>query len=459
MRIKRLAQIVFCLWIAAMLVVWGIFRNEPQCYDACRFIRNAIINWNNGTLYPSHADLYQDYITAVGYTNLLQLIHLLFGNVGWMQIVNLVMNIGIVCEMFYIARKLFSSTTGYIAMVMYCLMTTNLFPFLQLTTEIPYLFLALSGFTLCTRVACSPGPGNHAKVSDALLLAIAGISFALAHTMRPLELALLVPMAIYMCYTAYKSKDNNTVVWKKASHRLAALLLPYFIVLLGIGLFFKHQSGVFCNGAMTGWYNLVRSTDDKHPVSNSWTTSFEKGGIAYVADWEHTTVMERNAVFRDASLKWIAHHPLKYAAIYAVRAVKLWGADYFYIPDLTGYDNLTVVEKMENPRHASMIRRMVEICYSAVWYVVFLFFLIGIVKMIRQKSLVAKGVESSGANILLLLSIIVFGTLGTALFPVEIRYHYPYTWAMTILGAETLRQIILSRQQKDKSKASLQTRA
>lgn len=107
MNLRIASRVVFCLWVMAMLVVWAIFHDEPQCIDAQRFIRNAFNNWNNRTLYPSRIDLYQDYITAVGYTNYIQLVHLCLGKIGWIQFINMAMNVAIACEC-TMWRKVFS---------------------------------------------------------------------------------------------------------------------------------------------------------------------------------------------------------------------------------------------------------------------------------------------------------------------------------------------------------------
>lgn len=461
MKIKRLAQIVFCLWIAAMFVVWVLFHNEPLVVDACRFIGNAINNWNNGTLYPSKPDLYQDYITAIGYSNMLQLIHLIFGNIGWTQFVNMAMNIGIVLEMFYIAKRLFSATTGYIAVTLYCLMVTNLFPFIQLMTEIPYLFFALSGFTLCVKAVCGVTSEKHHSLFTVSLLVASGIIFAIAHTIRPLELAFLVPAIGFTVYMSPRLYHKAQSAWKTVCRNVVSLIIPYVIILLSIGFFYKAQTGVFITGSMTGWYDIVRSADPDIPISSSWSSVYEKGGIAYTPDWEGTTVIERNEVFRNAFFEWLKQHPFRYTAIVAVRAVKLWGADYFLMPNLTGYDDLETDEKLPEPQRqrAFVIRRVVEVGYSVVWYIAFAFFIVGLVKFIRHKGHYYQGNDNCNASAILLLSILVLGTIGTALFPVEIRYHYPYTWAMTILGSESLKNVMVSWQQKRQRKAGLQTHA
>lgn len=432
-----------------MFVVWSIYRNEPQCIDACRFVRNAVNNYNNGTLYPSRIDLYQDYITAVGYSNLLQLIHVIFGRLGWMQFVNMAMNIGIVCEMYYIAWRLFSPATGYIAVSLYCLMTTNIFPFLQLVTEIPYLFFAMSGFALCLRALQFSASTSRVVV----LFVVAGISFGIAHTMRPLELAFLVPVVGYVIYATAKAGLRKVRVVANCM----AVLLPYFILLFGVGMYFKAQTGVFINGSMTGWYNFVRAADPKSPISSGWTSQYEKGGIAYIPHWERHTVVERNNVFRDSSLKWLEQHPFKFTAIFAIRAAKLWGADYFYIPNITGYDDKVADEAMPNPSRALIIRRVVEIGYSFVWYATLLLCVMSLMRFIRKKKFGDDNQQS--ASYWLLLSVLILGTIGTALFPVEVRYHYPYTWAMTILGAESIRELVMRRKVKKQNSSNHQTRA
>ena len=44
-----------------------------------------------------------------------------------------------------------------------------------------------------------------------------------------------------------------------------------------------------------------------------------------------------------------------------------------------------------------------------------------------------------------LLSVLFLGTAGTCLFPIELRFHYPYNWALTILAAETVVELMSRR--------------
>lgn len=441
MRFKRIARLVFCLWILAMLIVWVIFHDEPQCIDACRFMRNAINNWNNGTLYPSRIDLYQDYITAVGYSNYLQLVHFVFGNLGWVQFLNMAMNISIVCELFYIARTFFNDFVGYASVVLYCLMTTNLFPFLQLVTEIPYLFLALSAFCLSVKSLHLDLESNIKNFASVLLLIVAGVFFAVAHTIRAVELAFVVPTAVYTFLLSFKKFGNV----RHAVERLTALLLPYCLSLLFIGLFFKAQTGVFVNGAMTGWHNFIKISDEQSPVSTGDSYVYMPGGYAYISKWEQYTFAERDSIYKDRSIKWVRQHPFRFLAVYVARCAKLWGADYFYIPNLTGYEDYQTVIHSNNATRGLFIRRGIEICYSAVWYVVFLVFLSSVVfaikKYLNENTICRHHFSEKALGYCTLLMVIVLGTLGTCLFPIEIRFHYPYTWAVTIIAGSFFQRL------------------
>jgi hypothetical protein len=338
MNLRIASRVVFCLWVVAMLVVWAIFHDEPQCVDAHRFIRNAFNNWNNGTLYPSRIDLYADYITAIGYTNYIQLVHLCLGKIGWIQFINMAMNVAIACEMYYVAKSFFGSMTASVAMILFCLTTTNIFPPIQLVTEIPYLFLALSGFTVCVYVAKRrPGRKMH-PVKSFALLALSGVIFAVAHTVRAVELAFVVPALALLVWSAFLGDDTTAarkLSVKKATARVASVLLPYVIVLMGIGFFYKTQTGVYLNGPMTGWHNFVKVADSVDPVSTGDSPVYEPGGYAYIPSWDKYTFAERDSMYKEMSLRWLRNHPSQFLWAYVRRCVKLWGADYYYIPGLT----------------------------------------------------------------------------------------------------------------------------
>lgn len=441
MKLRRIAQIVFSLWIVAMVLVWTIFRNEPQCVDANRFIHNAIANWNNGTLYPSRIDLYQDYITAIGYTNLLQLAHLLFGQLGWMQLVNMAMNIGIVLEIFYIARRLFSPATGYVAVVLYCLMTTNLFSFLQLVTEIPFLFITLSAFTICLKASQLNGNKRFLSI---ILLCLSGILFAFAHTIRAVEMAFIIPGICFLVFQEVENAHSRKSALKRNFINIAALLIPYAFVLIATGLFYKSQTGIYVNRPMTGWHNFIKIADDNDPITTSNPTIYSPGRYAYIPNWDKYTFEERDSIYRDMSIDWLKKHPAKFLSVYGIRILLFWSADYFYIPNLTSYDDINIVRTRPDASRAMIIRRLIEIGYSAIYYIAFVLFIIGIISEIRKRHQVSRIqhlYNPASIGRITLLLIIILGTAGSCLFPIEIRFHYPYTWAMTILAADAFLKI------------------
>lgn len=451
MNLRKASRVFFCLWVVAMLVVWAIFHDEPQCIDAQRFIRNAFNNWNNRTLYPSRIDLYQDYITAVGYTNYIQLVHLCLGKIGWIQFINMAMNVGIACEMYYVAKSFFGSTTASIALILFCLTTTNIFPTIQLVTEVPYLFLALSGFTVCVYVAKRRLGRKMHPVKSFALLALSGVIFAVAHTVRAVELAFVVPALALLVWSAFLGDDATAarkLSVKKATARVASVLLPYGIVLMGIGFFYKAQTGVYLTGPMTGWHNFIKVADSVNPVSTGVSPVYEPGGYAYIPSWDKYTFAERDSMYKEMSLRWLRNHPSQFLWAYVRRCVKLWGADFYYLPGLTSHVYFQYVIHQPGAEKTLLKMRLKEICYSAVWYFIFLLFIFGTVKMAKSilKNKPNALVRVSGSlfqqwNFVggtILLFVMFLGTVGTCLFPIEIRFHYPYNWAVTILAAQTL---------------------
>ena len=451
LNLRKASRIVFGLWIVAMLVVWVIFHNEQQCVDAQRFVRNAFNNWDNGTLYPSRIDLYADYITAIGYTNYIQLVHLCLGKIGWIQFINIAMNIAIACEMYYVARSFFGITTAYVALILFCLTTTNLFPPLQLVTEIPYLFLALSSFTVCVYVAKGLSGRKMHPAKSCALLVLSGVIFAIAHTVRAVELAFVVPALVLLAWSVFLS-DGTTATRQrlvaKATARVASVLLPYVIVLVGIGFFYKAQTGIYLNGPMTGWHNFIKVADTDNPVSTGDSPVYEPGGYAYIPSWDKYTFAERDSMYKEMGLRWLRSHPSQFLWAYVRRCVKLWGADYYYLPGLTSSISFQYAIHQPGAEKALLKMRLKEVCYSAVWYFILLLFIVGLIRTLRMAINTRHSApQPAGASPFqqwnfvggtVLLFVMCLGTAGTCLFPIEIRFHYPYNWALTILGAQSL---------------------
>ena len=64
------------------------------------------------------------------------------------KFLNVLLNIGILANIFYLTRYFFNQITAYLSVIIFCLLPTNVFALIWILSELPYLFLALTGFSL-----------------------------------------------------------------------------------------------------------------------------------------------------------------------------------------------------------------------------------------------------------------------------------------------------------------------
>jgi hypothetical protein len=110
------------LWIVSQIIVIAVFWGKPQYYDAAYYLHLATKSSANGSWYPFVKNMHDDFIVAPGFINYLILQIKLFGTVNVNAIFNLLMNIGIAAEIFYLGKKFFSPKTAAISVIFWCML-------------------------------------------------------------------------------------------------------------------------------------------------------------------------------------------------------------------------------------------------------------------------------------------------------------------------------------------------
>ena len=104
--------------------------------------------FEKGVWYPDVDSIYTSYIWAPGLINFFILQLKLFGTLKANFFLNLLMNVGILWNVWYLSNRFFSRRTAYIAVTLFCLMYSNVMVVLPAGTEVPFLFLSISALSL-----------------------------------------------------------------------------------------------------------------------------------------------------------------------------------------------------------------------------------------------------------------------------------------------------------------------
>lgn len=401
LNIASLCKCVVALWIMAQIVLLIVFWRHPQGSDQGEYMRMAIDCYNRGVWYPDAAYLYEGYIWAPGLVNYFILQLRIFGTLDFNPVFNLLMNIGIVFDIFIIAAKWFSRRTAYIAVILYCLIYSNAMVILPAGTEVPFLFLIITGFTLTLRRS-----GRR--------LAVAGVLFALANWIRPLTIIFLPAVLVYFYIKRYKAADY------------AALLLPLVLLTTLIGLWTKSQIGHFVFQSTTASVNLIMTANDRAYGGVASSLLRDPTSSCYIEDYKSLTYAQEDSIWRARAIDWILRNPEKYAGLYLLKIPGLYVEDSWADRPLLGGDGAVEKAMRSSDNKAGVAKRLpVMAAKSLVYYVMLALFIIAVVRY-RREWRSEKG---------LLLLIVVTGTLVTCVFAVSPRYHYPWLFAMVIWAA------------------------
>ena len=170
----KLAKLSVGLWIIIQVVLIIVFWNVDQRSDQGAYLDMANDYFSRGSWYPDIKELYSTYIWAPGLINMFIAELHIFGSLKANYFINLILNICILWNVWFLAKRFFSKRTAYIAVIMFCFTYSNIMAVLPAGTEIPFLALAISAFSLCL---------SNKSIRNLL---IAGILLALANWIRPL---------------------------------------------------------------------------------------------------------------------------------------------------------------------------------------------------------------------------------------------------------------------------------
>jgi hypothetical protein len=402
---------VVLLWITAQLVVITYFYGSPQGSDPGEYLKLAKSCYASGGWYPMPANIYSPWICATGLINFLILQLRVFGTCDLNVFFNLLMNVAIVFELYIIGGRFFDRRTSCIAVITWCLMYSNLMIVVPAGTEIPFLFLVLSGFCLCT----SPRPRP-------IWMGVAGVLFTLANWIRPLAIIFLTATLIYMLYRRYS--------WRS----YASLLFPLILTLFIIGKTTERRTGYFLYQPSLFGANLITTSNDRAYGGNATSLLSDSTSSAFIANRELYTFHQRDSIWRERAFEWILSNPDRYLWLYIKKLGGLYIEDSWSDRPLLGGDGfIDAYSTTDNKVTARAFRDRViwMSTRSITYYLVLIAFVLAMIRWLRRcrnwRELI------SGQGILLL--ILLMGTFATCIFAVSPRYHYPYIFVVVLFAS------------------------
>lgn len=415
-KLPAIFWMVFAVWVIIQICLVVKYWDMPNHDDARFYVKYAMECIEAGTWYPAPHNQYDPFIFGPGYVNLLIGVHSLFGSFSFMRLLNLLLNIAMVFEIWILARRMFNDRIGYYSSILYMLIFSNLYIPIALLTDLPFTFLLLTALLLCTSRKLLPVVG-------------AGVLIALANWFRPLAIVFL--LVIIVLFIVKKRRFRNYV----------ALVLPLLLTVFLIGQNAKARTGNFVYQAVSGGYNLAMSSFDEANGLVNFEGFSNPDNYIYLKPGDYT-YMERDSLLKRASVRWILEHPLKYLSQIPIKLVALYSEDTWterVKPDM-GFRVVLSKAKGDKLKMTELI--LVLALKSMVYYLVLLFFLYYL--WVNRRDLFRK------RNVYLLIPLL--GTAVTVLFVITSRYHYPYLFAITIYAAAGFDSFVQDKLRKNSGK-------
>ena len=391
---------IVVLWITTQIILIIHFWGAPQFTDMGGYIAMAQHCFNKNEWYPMLHDVYSDFIWAPGYINYLILQLYIFGTTNMNSVLNLLLNIVMLFEVYYLAVKFFSKRTALIAVIIFCSLLSNLFIVLGANTENPFMFLCLTALCLV-----------FSEKWKCIILASS--LFAIANWIRPVVLIFLFIVIIYFIFV--KTKFYNYVI----------LIVPYIFILFVIGTMTEKKIGYFVYQSTTSGNNLEQVANDDAAGTSMRSKDY------FIENQESLTFKEKDSIWKERALKWIKEHPGKFASLYFLRIPGLYFHDnWAFMSHTTTVPLWEYLSKGSNEeiKNQFMKRIRLSLVVSVTYYVTIVFFFYAI-WINKKKFFTVKSIFPIT---------VVVGTLATCVFAVQMRLHYPFMFALVIYAASGL---------------------
>ena len=372
------------------------FRLAEQCISAHSF-------------YPAPQHLYEDYISAPLFINLLIIILSIYNSTISIGLLNILLNSLQLFLVYKITVKVLDKDTALLTVILYIFYLSTLGLVLLNLTEFLFNVLILSSIYI------------YFKKTNLSYL-FAGVLAAASIAVRPLGWAILIAYILSGLYQIIKLKTDlkNNII----------LVSGFIIFILIFGLFTKSYFGKFIYTSTNGPANiLIGANNNAAGAFNSQV--FGPGDPGLIKDAENKTYIEKGEYWEHQAINWIEEHPVKWIALIPLKLgyIFLWD-DYsvsqlMHMQDWNLYAMLKYIKTHKSFKgllgNNTLIIKILFFAFLIIhhlyYFALFLFIILGIVAKISGKEL------KSG---LLLIFLVALLTLSITLLVFgSPRFKYP----------------------------------
>lgn len=413
--LKTHFKILLLLYFAVQLA-YIIFYPINYQSDSLYYFNLAQDCLKQNSFYPAPNHIFEDYIIAPLYINILIIVLKIYNSKIAIGLLNIALNFTQLWLLYTITKKQFGSESAKVAGIIYIFYLSTLGMILFNLTE----------FLFCTLILFSLYFYNKRNASYLLL---AGIFNAAAIAVRPLGWALAAAYLINYLLSGLKFIE----LIKKSGLITAGLVM--FIIIFGYLTYANF--GRFIFQSTNGPVNLlIAANDDATGAYNNKV--FEQGKIGYIEEPGGKTYIEKEEFWKKQALNWIENNPVKYISLFPVKLLHMFAWDDFSVSKLVNTQN----RNLYNVAKYLLFHTGDNMFKSASFPSIFLFFLLLTVHHLYYFSIIflfgfmlikySKILAGSG-NTRLMLLFILFGLAIHLLTFGDARYKYPYLILMILI--------------------------
>jgi hypothetical protein len=420
-------RILLLLYLAVQLG-YVFFSNLNYQSDSLYYFSLAQECLRLHTFYPAPIHLYQDYIIAPLYINILVVILSIVNSKITIGIFNIILNFIQLFLVYKITFRIFNKESAKVVVIVYIFYLSTLGLVLFNYTELIFNVLILSSIYFYLQ-------NNNWKTI------ISGILLAASIAVRPIGWALLGAYLINEFYSGEQVKK----ILVNAGIMISGLLV--FIIFFGT--FNYSHFGKFIFTSTNGPVNLlIAANDDATGAYNNKV--FEKGKIGYIANPEKKTYIVKEGYWLNQAYKWIYEHPVKYISLFPLKIVHMFIWDDFTVSRLLNLSNWNLYKVAkdiitgskepildDNPPALKISYFVLQFLHHLYYFTLVVLFIFSTVKNFKALFL------NNGLRLFLL-----FMSLGLCIHLLtygDARYKYPYIISMMIFIAPVIYNSVNSK--------------
>jgi hypothetical protein len=377
------------------------------------------------SFYPFHQQMYEDYIIAPLYINLLVVVLRIFNSTVTIGVLNIALNLLQLFFLYRIVKIILNEDVAKITTILYIFYLNTLGLVLLNYTELFFGVLVLASIFFYLRK----------KKFDQFF---AGFFAAASIGVRPLGWALIAAYIFFYLYDIFKRS--------KIKIHLLPIVAGFSIFILLYGMINLLYFGEFVYTSTNGSVNiLIGANDDATGAFNGKV--FEKGNIGYINNAEKLTYLEKDKIYKDAAINWIEHHPIKWVSLIPVKVVYIFLWDDISISALANLQNWDFFQitkhLIKNKNFSGMmpglnpVEKILYLLFQAfnyLYYILLIVLFLGGLILLKKEGRLPD-------NIRLILIFCIIGIAITMLVFGMPRFKYPYIIVALPLAAVKINSI------------------